>query len=371
VTSSFDIIVIGGGMAGISIGAALAPHARVAVLEAEDAPGYHATGRSVAFWMESYGGPAVQPLTSASGAMLAQPDPQFSDTGFLHPRGAIHIGRSADAAGADAFIALYAGQGVAVERVGRARMDQTVPGLLPDWTLGVAEPTCADIDAAALLTAYRRMLVRHGGVLHCGAPLTAARREGGRWRLETDAGSLTTDVIVNAAGAWADEVARHCGAAPIGIAPLRRTVVQLRLEPPIPADLPLILDLNGGFYFKGVGGGRIWLTPHDEVPQPPGDAAPDEMAVATAIARIGEVIEAKVAAVERKWAGLRSFAPDRAPVYGFDPAVPGFFWFAGQGGFGIQTAPAAALIGAAAVLGIAPDPHVAGIDTGRYLPGRP
>ncbi|HEX7822241.1 MAG TPA: FAD-dependent oxidoreductase [Sphingobium sp.] len=369
-TRHCDFLVVGGGLAGMSIGAQLAAHGRVVVLEAEDAPGYHATGRSVAFWTESYGGPAVQPLTSASGPLLAHPDPDFSETGFLMPRGAYHIGPADAGAQADAFVSLYGGQGVDVRRVGRDVLAARVPGLLPEWTVGVAEPSCADIDAATLLAAYRRQLLRRGGELRCGEAFLGAAREGDGWRVATAAGSLSCAILVNAAGAWADRVACLSGVAPLGIVPLRRTVVQLRTDPPAPVDLPLVIDLAERFYFKSVGGGRIWLTPHDEVPQPPGDAAPDDMAVATAIDRLQQAVDWTVAAVERRWAGLRSFAPDRAPVYGFDVQVPGFFWFAGQGGFGIQTAPAAALLGAALVTGQAPDARIAPVDPAPYAPAR-
>lgn len=366
----WDIVVIGGGMAGLSIGATVAAGARVLVLEAEDAPGYHATGRSVAFWTESYGGPLVQPLTTASGPMLLHPDPGLSDKGFLNPRGALHIGRSGDAAAAATMIRLYGGRGVAMRGVDRPALAQAVPGLRPGWTLGVVEPSCMDIDAAALLEAYRRQLIRRGGELRCGVTVTGARREGAGWRVETRDEAFACAVVVNAAGAWADAFARAAGVAPVGITPLRRTVVQLRTDPPVPDDLPLVIDLNEQFYFKSVGNGRLWLSPHDEVPDLPGDAAPDELAVATAIDRLHSVVDWRVEAVERKWAGLRSFAPDRAPVYGFDPLAPGFFWFAGQGGFGIQTAPAAALIGAALVTGAALPPSVAHIDAALYSPDR-
>lgn len=369
--TTVDIVVVGGGIAGMSIGAELAAHARVAVLEAEDAPGYHATGRSVAFWSESYGGPAVQPLTSASGPMLADPDPDFSETSFLSPRGELHIGKADAGPEAEAFEALYRGQGVVTKRLGRAELEAAVPGLRAEWTMGVAEPSCRDIDAAALLAAYRRQLLRRGGVLHCASPLTSAARDGEGWRVTTRAGdSYSCSILVNAAGAWADEVAVLAGVRPVGITPLRRTVAQLRVDPPAPDDLPLVIDFAESFYFKSVGGGRIWLTPHDEVPQAPGDAAPDDLAVATAIDRLEGAVDWRVLAVERRWAGLRSFAPDRAPVYGFDPSVSGFFWFAGQGGFGIQTAPAAAMIGAALLFGRQPDSRVAGIALDRYAPHR-
>jgi D-arginine dehydrogenase len=177
-------------------------------------------------------------------------------------------------------------------------------------------------------------------------------------------------MIINAAGAWADQVAQASGVAPLGIQPMLRTVVQLRVDPAVPDDLPLVLDLSGRFYFKPAGGGRIWLTPHDETPVAAGDVAPDEMDVAIAIERLQQVVGWRVEAVERKWAGLRSFAPDRLPVYGFDSVVPGFFWFAGQGGFGIQTAPAAALLGAGLVRGTNIGPALAGIDPAKYAPAR-
>lgn len=369
-TDAFDFVVVGGGIAGMSIGAQLAAHGSVVVLEAEDAPGYHATGRSVAFWEESYGGPAVQPLTTASGPMLAAPDPDFSDTGFLSARGALHIGRTGDGAAADAFVSRYGALGVAVRRVDRATMAGAVPGLLPEWTVGVAEPSCRDIDAAALLAAYRRQLLRREGALHCCAAVRGLLRGPAGWQVETSGGNVSGAVLVNAAGAWADEIARLAGARPVGIAPLRRTVVQLHTDPAPPAAMPLVMDLGERFYFKSIGGGRLWLTPHDEEPQLPGDAAPDELAVATAIDRWQQVVDWRIIAVEHKWAGLRSFAPDRAPVYGFDPDVPGFFWFAGQGGFGIQTAPAAALVGAALALGRAPDPRVERLDASAYGPAR-
>ncbi|MEO8724411.1 MAG: FAD-binding oxidoreductase, partial [Sphingobium sp.] len=171
-------------------------------------------------------------------------------------------------------------------------------------------------------------------------------------------------------GAWADEVARFSGARPIGITPLQRTVVQLRTDQPTDITDPIIVDLALNFYFKAVGQDRLWLSPHDEIPVPPGDAAPEELDVAIAIDRFEHVVDWRIAAVERKWAGLRSFAPDRLPIYGFDVRVPNFFWFAGQGGFGIQTAPAAARLAAALVTGSSPDAAVAHIDGSAYAPAR-
>lgn len=361
-----DIVIVGAGMAGASLGAELAAFAKVTILEMEERAGYHSTGRSVAFWEETYGGPAVQPLTTASGAMLAAPDPDFHDGSFLSPRGSLHIGRAGDEGLRDAMIAEFAGM-VELRPVDPQAL---VPGLRPEWTVGLMEASCRDIDVAGLHQAYLRRFRRRGGDIRLAAALEAARRQGDGWRIETRDGAIDCGLIVNAAGSWADQVAIACGVAPIGIAPLRRTVVQITC-PDLPSpDLPLIMDLAQRFYFKPEGPGRLWLTPHDEEPSLPCDAAPEEMAVAQAIARFEGAVDWRVGGVEHKWAGLRSFSPDRAPVYGFDPQAPGFFWFAGQGGFGIQTAPAAAMIGAALLGGAALPPALASIDAAAYSPAR-
>ncbi|WP_448663605.1 NAD(P)/FAD-dependent oxidoreductase [Sphingomonas sp. CJ20] len=356
----YDIAIVGGGIAGASLAAALAPHARVLILEAEERPGYHATGRSAAFWSETYGGPYIQPLTTASG-------PALHAGGFLDPLGSLHIARADEQGAADAFLAEFDGSGVELRAVDPR---ETISGLRPEWTLGVFEPSCAYIDVGGLHGAFLATARRAGAELVVSAALQAARREGGVWRLETRAGAFAAGVLVNAAGAWADSVATLAGAAPLGIQPYRRTMVQLRTDPAPPQNLPHVGHLTGSFYFKPEAGGRLWLSPHDEIPSVPCDAAPEELDVAIAIDRLEHVVDWRVAALEHKWAGLRSFAPDRLPVYGFDAQVPGLFWCAGQGGFGIQTAPAAAALAAALLLGIAPDASVAGIDPLRYAPGR-
>ncbi|AEG49052.1 FAD dependent oxidoreductase [Sphingobium chlorophenolicum L-1] len=361
-----DIVIVGGGIAGASLGAVLAEQASVLVLEMEASAGYHATGRAVSFWEETYGGLAVQPLTTASGPMLAAPDPEFSVTPFLTPRRTLHVGRAADAAVRDRLLEEYGGK-VDLLGVDPAAL---VPGLRPEWTLGVLEPGVCDIDVAALHQAWLRRFRHLGGEIRLATALRRAEARDGGWRIETDAGGIDCGLIVNAAGAWADDVAKACGVAPIGIMPLRRTVVQLRVPAMPSADLPLVMDLGSQFYFKPEGEGRVWLTPHDEAPSPPCDAAPEELAVAEAIARFQAVVDWPVEAVERKWAGLRSFSRDRAPVYGFDPAARAFFWFAGQGGFGIQTSPAAALLAAALIRGGALPPALAGIDPTPYSPAR-
>ncbi|TGX54030.1 FAD-binding oxidoreductase [Sphingomonas gei] len=358
--SRYDIAIVGAGIAGASLAAEVAPHARVLLLEAEDRPGYHATGRSAAFWSETYGGPDIQPLTTASGPLLAA-------GGFLEPLGSLHIGRATEQGRIETFLREFEGSGVALQAVDPR---ETLPGLRPEWTLGVYEPSCEYIDVGGLHAAGLAVTRRAGGELVVSATLEAAVREGGRWLLDTRAGRFEADILVNAAGAWADSVAAMAGARPLGIQPYRRTMLQLRTDPAPPPRCPHVTHIGGSFYFKPEAGGRLWLSPHDETRCDPGDAAPEELDVAIAIDRFEHVVDWRVAALEHKWAGLRSFAPDRLPVYGFDSQIEGLFWCAGQGGFGIQTAPAAAKLAAAVLLARAPDVEISAIDPGRYSPGR-
>ena len=354
-----DIAIVGAGMAGASLAAELAGAAQVVLLEAEPQPGYHATGRSAAFWTESYGGPGVQPLTTASGAYLR-------DHGFLTARGALTLARAGQATQLVAFASRFAALGVRVELLERETISSRVPGLRTDWMLGAFEPDCCDIDVASLHHHYLSRARRDGAEIRCSAQVAGARSDAMGWCLTlADGQELACDIIVDAAGAWADSVAQIAGARPLGIAPFRRTIAQLRVAPAVPLDLPLVLDIAETFYFKPEAG-RLWLSPHDETPSVPCDAAPEEIDVASAIARLESVVDWQVKRVEHKWAGLRSFAPDRLPLFGFDPDVPGFFWFAGQGGFGIQTAPAAARLAARLLLG-----ETGGeIDPARYAPAR-
>ena len=351
----YDVAIVGAGIAGASLAAELAPHGSVVLLEAEAVAGYHATGRSAAFWSETYGGPGVQPLTTASGGALAP---------FFQPLGSLHIGRAEDAGAVEALLRAFEGSPVELRAV---EPGDYVPGLRPDWSLGVLEPSCAFVDVAALHADALARAGRAGAALMTGAGVERASREGGAWRIDTPAGPVEAELLVDAAGAWADAVAERAGVRPIGVRAYRRTVVQLRTDPPAPERLPHVADIAGRFYFKPEVGGRLWLSPHDETPTDACDAAPEELDVAVAIDRFEGVVDWRVAAVERKWAGLRSFAPDRLPVFGFDPAEPGFFWCAGQGGFGIQTAPAAAAMCAALILG---QGGPEGVDPDRYRPGR-
>lgn len=362
-TNSFDFVVVGAGIAGASIAAEIALHGRTLVLEAEDTPGYHATGRSAAFWEECYGGPEIVPLTLASG-------PWLRDGGFLANRGALYLAREADETAVEEFFIRFADTGAEFSRVGPDDLAELVPGISEDWDRGIRQRACADIDVAALHAHYLAEAKRGGAQLLCRARLASAKRVDGRWKLLlADGREIAAGVLVDAAGAWADEVAAMAGAKPLGIQPLRRTVVQLRVDPAPPQEMPLCLDISGGFYFKPENG-RLWLSPHDETPSEAVDAAPEEYDVALAIDRLQGVTDWRIEAVERKWAGLRSFAPDRLPVYGFDPVVEGLFWFAGQGGYGIQTSPAAARLASQILLDLPADDMTRKIDRETYSPAR-
>ena len=360
--SDFDVIIVGGGIAGASLGAEIADKRRTLIIEAEDQCGYHSTGRSAAFYLESYGGPEVAKLTSASGRFLAAPTADFSAHGFLRRRGDLHISR-------DELPELP--PGVESRAVERPELEQLIPGVRPEWRRALLEPGCADIDVAALHAAFLRACRSAGGTVRTGSRLDSARWKDGRWTVQIEDGStLVAAVIVNAAGAWADLVATACSVAPLGIAPKRRTMVQLRVGRSGLRNLPLVDDAKGTFYFKGEGDRTVWLSPHDEIATDPCDAAPEEIDIATAIDRFESVVDWSIERVERSWAGLRSFARDRLPVYGFDAHAPGFFWCAGQGGFGIQTSPAAAKLAAALLLDQAPDAMVELIDPALFSPRR-
>lgn len=364
--TSTDIIIIGAGIAGAGIAHFLAPHARVTILEAEDHPGVHSTGRSAAFFAETYGGPLVQPLTTASKPFLFDPPAGFCDGALIGPRGALHV--AADDSALDVLVAEFLGSGVRVEMLDGERTERLVPWLVPGWRRrAVWEPDCKDIDVARLHAGFLANARRSGAVLQCGARAEAIRREGGRWRIVTRAGEYSADIIVNAAGAWADEIARLAGARPLGVQPMRRTVVVADIGAAPDPHMPLVIDAAGELYFKP-DAGQLWISPHDETPVAAGDVQPEEIDVAIAIDRFEHATTAKVRRVVRSWAGLRSFAPDRLPVYGFAPEAPGFFWCAGQGGFGIQTAPAASAMAASLVLG--KGVNVPGVDPERYQPGR-
>ncbi len=360
-----DVLIVGGGIAGATLGARLAGRMSVILIESEDICGRHATGRSAAFWEASLGGdnPARQ-LSLASKPMFDAGWPG-SSTPLLRRRGALHLTGSHGER-------IEGGDGLPAEHrpdfLDRDALDCMVPGLRDQWTGAWFEPSCADIEVAAFHAACLSAIRRAGGVVRTDSAMREARRLAEGWVAETANGSIDAAVLVNAAGAWADDVALRAGVPAIGIEPRRRTVVQLRVGRDGLRDLPLVTDLHQSFYFKGEGDRSVWVSPLDETPVDPCDAAPEEMDVAVAIDRFQKAVDWPVEAVERKWAGLRSFAPARAMQFGFDPQSQGFFWCAGQGGMGIQTAPAASLLCASLIKGEPLPDELTGIDPADFQP---
>jgi D-arginine dehydrogenase len=357
-STDFDIAIIGAGIAGASLAWALGQHSggklKVALLEMESRPGYHTTGRSAAFWVESYGGPGVVPLSRASRDFFVNPPASFGP--LLSHRPSLSLMPPGQPEALAALEADFVKGGTQYERWDAARLAASPAAALfrPEWLqAGLFEDDCYDIDVAALHQGYLKGVDGWKPVLVTDAEVTGLVQSAGRWQISSRAGAFTAGTVVNAAGAWADQLAGLAGAKPVGLTPLRRTMAVLRLASPPPADLPVVFAASGDFYVKP-DGGRLWLSPHDETPDVPHDVRPDEMDLAVVIDRFEQASTATVTRLESSWAGLRTFAPDRVPVLGWDAAVPGLFWCAGQGGFGIQTAPAMAALGAALLLGEAP-----------------
>ena len=376
-----DIAIIGGGIAGVSLAWAVASGARsaqsVLVLEAEDQPGYHASGRSAALFSETYGNALVRALSSASGAVFRAPPEDFAGYGLTRPRGVLHLGTADQQAALD-HEAETLGQLVpSVRRLGADEARAMVPVLAPHWAGAVLEPDALDIDANGLLQGCLSGLRRRGGRLRTGAAVTSLSPvAGGGWRIETNsresgAGVVEAGVVVNAAGAWADVVAGLAAIQPIGLQPKRRTAFLFDPVEPASGDWPMVIDLDESFYFKP-DSGRLMGSLADEAPSAPCDAAPDDMDVAIAVDRIERATTLKVRRVSHAWAGLRSFVADKSPVLGFDPAAPDFFWCAGQGGYGFQTAPAMARLGAALLRGegVPGDLAELGVTAADLSPGR-
>jgi len=342
-----DVIVIGGGIAGISAAAEVAADARVVVLEAEPAVGYHSTGRSAAIFIRNYGNATLRALNALAEPTYAAPS-HIADTPLLSPRGALSIAPP----GEEGALAAYLEGSEGIERLTPREAVALVPILDESRIVAAAiEPDARDIDVDRALQGYVRLLRARGGEIVTQAPVKGLARTGGAWRVETAGGAYEAPLIVDAAGAWADVVARMAGVPTLGIAPLRRSAVLL----PAPeghdiAAWPLFGPASESWYAKP-DAGRLLVSPADEDPVDPHDAWPDDMVIAEGLHRFEQAVSIAVTRVETSWAGLRSFAPDRTPVVGFAPESDGFFWLAGQGGYGVQTAPALAVITAALVRG--------------------
>ncbi len=348
---TFDIAVIGAGIAGAAAGYFVGRHASVVVLEQEAQPGYHSTGRSAALFTETYGVASTRALTSASRSFLESPPDGFCEHRLLSPRGVLLIGAEADRASMSAQVAACRTHAPAVRGLAPGDALALVPVLRPEVVAcAMIEPDAMDIDTHALHSGYLRGARASGVEIVCNAAVEKIVRTAGTWRLGTRAGQFEAPVIVNAAGAWADEVARRAGLSPLGLVPKRRTVVTI--DAPAGFDTgswPMVMDFRETFYFKP-DAGRLLLSPADETPSPPCDAQPEELDIAIAVDRLESATTLSVRRLISKWAGLRVFAPDKALIAGFDPKGDGFFWLAGQGGYGIQTSAAMARIAAGLII---------------------
>lgn len=355
-----DVLIIGAGMAGASAAFFLAPHAKVVLLERESQPGYHATGRSAAMYSQSYGNAAVRALTVASGDFYRQPPSGFSDYPLLMPRGALTVGPAAQH---NSLRETWRDMRTLVPNIDWWTQDQVlrrVPVLRPEAAeFAVYEPDAMDMDVHAIHQGFLRGARQAGAQLVCNAEVRRVWREGALWCLETEAGRFGAPVLINAAGAWCDELAQLAGVAPIGLVPMRRTA--FTFEAPAGTnihDWPLVIDASESFYFKP-DAGVLLASPANADPVAPQDVQPEELDVAIAVDRLQTATTLTVRQVKRKWAGLRSFVADKTPVAGFAPDAPGFFWLAGQGGYGIQTAPALGELAAALVRGLPVPPAMA------------
>ncbi|MEM1229050.1 MAG: FAD-binding oxidoreductase [Pseudomonadota bacterium] len=347
-----DVLVIGAGIAGLSLAATLAPHCQVVVLERESHPGYHSTGRSAAYFSPALGNEVVQALTIASGEFFRKPEPGFTEVPLLHPRDALHL--FPKGARMDAEEPLLGREATAcVTEVSVRDAAGLWPVLREGYLAGAAlERGGGDLDVDALLQGYRRALLRAGGNLVTGAEVLELTRAGAAWHCRTGRKTVHAKLLVNAAGAWGDEVASAAGVAPIGLTPLRRTAMVLPLASGIDArSWPFVVQgtEHAPFYVRP-DAGALMLSAADEQPDVARDAQPEELDVAQAVDRLQRASTLRFEQVTRAWAGLRTFAPDRTFVVGFDCRQDDFFWCVGQGGYGVQTAPALARLGACVLL---------------------
>ncbi|MEM1264476.1 MAG: FAD-dependent oxidoreductase [Pseudomonadota bacterium] len=347
---TYDVAVIGAGIAGASVAAELSATAKVVLLEMEERPGYHTTGRSAAVFAPSYGPQPIRALTRASADFFLRPPEGFAEHPLVGPRGVLFVARQDQLPQLEAAYADLSAE-ADLGRLDPAGAIARQPLLRPGYVAGgIDDQACLDIDVHALHQGYLRLFASLGGRLVTRAEVQHLSRAAGQWTLTCRNGTVRASVIVNAAGAWAEHVGQMAGAETIGLVPKRRTALIVGAPDGMTLDqCPLVVDIDEEFYLKP-DAGRILISPANEDPDRPSDVQPDEMDIAICIDRIERAFDFEVRRIENRWAGLRSFVADKAPVVGHSRRVEGFFWLAGQGGYGVQTAPALARLAAAAVL---------------------
>ena len=371
----FDVAVIGGGIAGTSVAAELSKDRRVLLLEMESQPGYHTTGRSAAVYAAVYGPSPIRALTRASRAFFASPSTSHFDTALFRPRPIMMIARQEQAFALDQTIA-EVGVMTPVERINESAIRKLNPLVKTGYaSAAMLDMSGEDIDVAALHQGYLRQFRDFGGDLRCNATVLGLTHTGRDWQINTGVGEFTVDTIVNAAGAWAEHIGGLAQAESIGLIPKRRTAAIVaaptELAPNTLASLPITIDIEENFYLKP-DAGRLLISPADETPSPACDAQPEDMDIALCVERIEQAFDLQVHRIESKWAGLRSFVVDKCPVVGYSTTAPAFFWLAGQGGYGIQTAPALARLAASQVLQrpMPEDIAAEGVDLSEIDPSR-
>jgi D-arginine dehydrogenase len=335
-----DVVIVGAGMAGVSLAAELAPYRKVIVLETEAMPGYHATGRSAAIFVPNYGDEPVRELSRGSRAHFDAPEPEFWPTPLLTRRGLLRLVRAEGQAEYRAQMEGAAG----VEPITVAKACEIFPVLRPERFVEASwEEDVHDIDVDALLQGYLRKARSHGARIETNRPVTAIRFETSGWSVTAGGEEYSAGILVNAAGAWADRVAGLAGVTPAGLVPQRRSVAVIPLPPELEATSasPFVVPFPLGWYAKREAG-RLFVSAAEEHAADPHDAWADDLVLAEGLDRFMRDTTVEVQQLHSSWAGLRTFAPGGLPVVGFDREAEGFFWLAGQGGFGIQTAPALA-----------------------------
>jgi len=370
VANTSDILIIGGGIAGLSAAAELSKSARVTVLEAEEQIGFHSSGRSATMVHYALGDRLVRALTLASRPFFDSPPGGFTDVPLGHRMSVLIHGRDDELEQLDALyadISIFA----ELERLDQRGVHQLCPLLREDAHHGIADRNGTRLDPHALLQGNLRMLRSNGGELETASRVSSIDRRGRDWQVTTERGdAYSAAVLINAAGSWADQVARLAGVEPLALQPLRRTIITFDAPHGTDLDkLPFAKTVGDELYFAPESG-RLFASPMDEVPSEPCDAQPDEYEVALAAHRMEERTIVKVDRIHSRWAGLRTFTPDRHPAVGFAAEDEDFFWLAGQGGFGLQTSPAMAQMAASVILGTGSpvsDVTAEALSPGRFL----
>ncbi len=335
---SADIVVIGAGAAGLSAAYFLSADANVTVVEAEAQPAYHSSGRSAAMYIEGYENPEVQALTIAGKNFFFSPPEGFAEHALVTPCGGLTAAGPGEDEALQRYLSAWQKGCPELVKIGPEETRELVPLLRTDWITAAAyDPTWHNIDVHGLLSGFQKGIRQNGGTVRCDFRVTAINRTDGRWQLTAADTSIEADLVVNAAGAWAGEVAQLAGASDIKLTPMRRTAAIVP-APELMGDWPLVHTVSEDLYFKPESPG-LMVCPQDETPSAAMDAFPVDLDVAVALDRFTQIADYEPERVMHQWAGLRTFSADRRPVVGFDRQVNGFFWLAGQGGFGIQTSP--------------------------------